>query len=63
MSKDGVEVKVKGDPPGRPYDDLVNDWFMKWFPTSPIARSDECWQLLHRAVNNLKQRLKGEEHG
>jgi hypothetical protein len=44
-------------------DALVNGWFMEWFPTSIIARFDESWQLLHRAVSNLKQRLKGEDHG
>ena len=44
-------------------DAAVDGWFMEWFPNSIIARSDECWQLLHRAVINLKQRLKGEDHG
>jgi hypothetical protein len=40
-------------------DAIVNEWFQKYFPNSPIARSDECWLLLSRAVADLKQLLKG----
>lgn len=55
---DKISPKVPVD-----IDAVVDDWFMEWFPNSIIARSDECWQLLHRAISNLKQRLKGEDHG
>jgi|WetSurMetagenome_2_1015567.scaffolds.fasta_scaffold129480_3 hypothetical protein len=61
MAKDEKNL-VTAAPP-QTIDEVVNAWFMEWFPTSPIARNDESWQLLHRAVINLKQRLGGEDHG
>jgi hypothetical protein len=55
---------VDKTPPARvDIDAVVDGWFEAHFPYSAIARHDECWQLLHRAVIDLKQRLKGEDHG
>jgi hypothetical protein len=58
-----AKVDKTSPKPPADIDAAVDGWFMEYFPNSPIARSDESWQLLHRAVSNLKQRLKGEDHG
>ena len=61
MSKDGVEVVVKAaaSPPADT-GMVVEAWFKEFFPNSPVSRNTEAWNLLLRAKENLKQRLKGE---
>lgn len=41
-------------------DVLVEAWFKEFFPNSPVSRDTEAWNLLLRAKDVLKQRLKGE---
>jgi hypothetical protein len=40
--------------------DLVETWFKEFFPNSPVSRDTEAWNLLLRAKDVLKQRLKGD---
>ena len=42
------------------YSGWVEDWFKEFFPNSPVSRDTEAWNLLLRAKDVLKQRLKGE---
>jgi hypothetical protein len=61
MSKDGAEVVAK--PAALPpvnTDQVVEAWFKEFFPNSPVSRDTEAWNLLLRAKDVLKQRLKGE---
>lgn len=61
MSKDGVEVVVKPAAEKKlDTDALVETWFKEFFPNSPVSRDTEAWNLLLRAKDVLKQRLKGE---
>lgn len=41
-------------------DAVVETWFKEFFPNSPVSRDTEAWNLLLRAKDALKQRLKGE---
>ncbi|MBM4301649.1 MAG: hypothetical protein FJ121_08980 [Deltaproteobacteria bacterium] len=41
-------------------DGLVEAWFKEFFPNSPVSRDTEAWNLLLRAKDVLKQRLRGE---
>ena len=41
-------------------DQIVEAWFKEFFPNSPVSRNTEAWNLLLRAKDVLKQRLKGE---
>jgi len=61
MSKDGVEVAVKAAAlPPADTGKVVEAWFKEFFPNSPVSRDTEAWNLLLRATDVLKQRLKGE---
>jgi hypothetical protein len=73
MSKDGIDAEVNPgagkSPPDPPVnkagdknldtDGLVETWFKEFFPNSPVSRDTEAWNLLLRAKEVLKQRLKG----
>lgn len=39
---------------------IIETWFKEFFPNSPVSRNTEAWNLLLRAKDALKQRLKGE---
>ena len=41
-------------------DRLVDAWFKEFFPNSPVSRDTQAWNLLLRAKDVLKQRLRGE---
>ena len=41
-------------------DAVVEAWFKEFFPNSPVSRDTEAWNLLLRAKDVLKQRLKGD---
>jgi hypothetical protein len=61
MSKDGIEIVVKPAAEKKvDTDGLVEAWFNEFFPNSPVSRNTEAWNLLLRAKDILKQRLKGE---
>ena len=38
-------------------DDLVERWFADHFPGSAVARDTLCWNVVHKATEELKRRL------
>jgi len=57
------ELKARAEAPAEAKVDtgqLVEAWFKEFFPNSPVSRDTEAWNLLLRAKDVLKQRLKGE---
>jgi hypothetical protein len=61
MSKDGIDVVVKPSAEKKvDTDGLVEAWFKEFFPNSPVSRDTDAWNLLLRAKDVLKQRLKGD---
>ncbi len=38
-------------------DDVVERWFADHFPGSAIARDTLCWNVVHKATEELKRRL------
>jgi hypothetical protein len=61
MGKDGIDVvsKAAALPPANT-DQVVDVWFNEFIPNSPVSRNTEAWNLLLRAKDILKQRLRGE---
>ncbi len=43
-----------------PTDQVVAAWVVEFFYNSPIARNTDCWNLLQKATEVLKQRLRGD---
>ncbi len=54
------ELRGKAMMPAVDTDQVVEAWFKEFFPNSPVSRDTEAWNLLLRAKDVLKQRLKGE---
>ncbi len=40
-----------------PLDKLVDTWHADYFPGSAAARDVDVWNLIHKATQDLKQRL------